>query len=380
MGLAEHSPKKIGVLIGGSGLIGGGITHHFKTKVDDGVDLRAPNSKKLSLRVPEDIKNYITGLKPDFIVNAAIAAIDADPQLAYETNYLGTVNLARMAAALRIPYIHISSSAVMPSGENLAEEDMLPLSAGLPNYAKSKLMAELTLRDLMKNQGLDYTVIRLAVVYGKHDHKIQGFHRLFFSIVDQALPCMLTRRGVMHSYSNSKKVPRFVQHVLEHRPEFTGQTINFADRNPVELAQLILTIRSYLELGFPKEIYIPYALAKVTRLLLRKFLRILRHAGIEARLPAELLFMENFYRPQTLSVARLAASTWQDPGPETTVFTYLPSMIEYYVTRWEHLNLIEPFDKEFFDPKKRAEEFLRSPEILLETVHRENRQEGASQG
>lgn len=374
MGLPENSSKRVGLLIGGSGLIGGGITHHFKTKVDGTVDLRAPNSKKLSLRVPEDIKNYITRLKPDFIVNAAIASIDADPQLAYEINYRGTVSLARLAAALQIPYIHISSAAVMPSGENLVEEDMLPLAAGLPNYVKSKLMAELTLRDLKENQGLDYTVIRLAVVYGKHDHKIQGFHRLFFSIVDQALPFMLTRRGVLHSYSNSKKVPPFVHHVLDHRPEFTGKTINFADRNPVELAQLMLTIRSYLELGFPKEIYIPYPVAKVARLVLRKFLRVLRHAGIEARLPAELLFLENFYHPQTLSVARLAASSWQDPEPETTVFTYLPSMIQYYVTRWEHLNLIEPFDKEFFDPQKRAEEFLRSPETLLETMHQENRQ------
>lgn len=376
MGLPENTSKKSGVLIGGSGLIGGGITHFFKTKVDGTVDLRAPNSKKLSLRVPEDIRNYITRLKPDFIVNSAIASIDADPQLAYEINYLGTVNLARMAATLKIPYIHISSSAVMPSGENLAEEDMLPLAAGLSNYVKSKLMAELTLRDLMETQGLDYTVIRLAVVYGKHDHKIQGFHRLFFSIVDQALPCMLTRRGVMHSYSNSKKVPPFVHHVLSHRPEFTGQTINFADRNPVQLDQLMLTIRSYLELGFPKEIYIPYPLAKVARLLLKKFLRIMRHGGIEARLPAELLFLENFYRPQTMSVARLAASSWQDPEPQTTVLTYLPSMIQYYVTRWEHLNLIEPFDKEFFDPQKRAEEFLRSPESLLETMHRENREGG----
>ena len=50
--------KKIGILIGGSGLIGGYIMHYFKTNAPDEVDIRAPNSKKLSIREPEDIGRY----------------------------------------------------------------------------------------------------------------------------------------------------------------------------------------------------------------------------------------------------------------------------------------------------------------------------------
>ncbi len=103
----------------------------------------------------------------------------------------------------------------MPVGENLAEEQLQPLSANMSNYAKSKLMTELTLRHMHETLGLDYTNIRLAVVYGKHDHKIQGFHRLLFSIADQAMPVLLTRRGVKHSYTHSKKIPPFVHHVSQ---------------------------------------------------------------------------------------------------------------------------------------------------------------------
>ena len=44
-------------------------------------------------------------------------------------------------------------------------------------------------------------------------------------------------------------------------------------------------------------------------------------------------------------------------------------MIEYYITRWEHLNLIEPFNEELYDPKKRIEAFQKKPEQLLTTVH-----------
>ena len=49
----SSSPKKLlGVLIGGSGLIGGTLGHYFKTNTSAGIDLRSPSSKKLSIRMP----------------------------------------------------------------------------------------------------------------------------------------------------------------------------------------------------------------------------------------------------------------------------------------------------------------------------------------
>ncbi len=363
--------KKLGVLIGGSGLIGGALTHYFKTKTGDDVDILAPNSKKLSLRVADDIKGYFRKYRPDFIINAAIASIDSDPLLAYETNYLGAVNLARVALALKVPYIHISSAAIMPVGEDLDEDNILELSADLSNYTKSKLMTELTLKHMGEAAGLDYTVIRLGVVYGKHDHKIQGFHRLLFAILDQDMPFLFTRKGVLHSYSNMKKVPHFIQHILERRPEFSRQTYNFVDRMPVDLSQLILTVKSYVELSLPKELYVPYPVALCLNVMTGRMVRMMRKIGIDAKTPAETQFLKNFYQTQTLSPAKLEASSFVDPAPGSTVFTEIPSLIEYYLTRWEHLNLISHYNKEFFDPQKRSEEFLRTPEILLESIKRE---------
>ena len=66
----------------------------------------------------------------------------------------------------------------------------------------------------------------------------------------------------LQSYANAKKVPFFVHHILNHRQEFSGQTFHFVDPNPVSLSQLILTIKSYLMLKRPKEIFLPYPLAK----------------------------------------------------------------------------------------------------------------------
>jgi nucleoside-diphosphate-sugar epimerase len=365
--------KKLGILIGGSGLIGGYLMHYFKTKTPDDIEIRAPNSKKLSLREPQDIIGYIKKHKPDFIINSAIASLNSDAHLTYEVNYLGSVYLARAALAMKVPYIHISSAATLPPGEDLTEEDHLPLNRNLSNYAKSKLMTEMTLKHMHETHGLDYTMIRLGIVYGQHDHKIQGVHRLLFSIVDQAMPFMLTKRGVKHSYTNANIIPYFVHHILEHRDEFSGQLYHFVDPEPVELAKLILTIKSYMEFHIPKEIYIPYHVARVGKAWLDWVIKILIRVGVKAQMPPELLFLENFYKTQTLSSEKLQNSSFISPEPEATIFTELPSLIDYYLSRWEHLNLFTTYEnKDFICPHNKSEEFLNSPKDLLVQTHNSN--------
>jgi uncharacterized protein YbjT (DUF2867 family) len=44
MNNSDASPKMRGLVVGGSGLIGGYLLHYFKTKTPE-IDVRAPNSK-----------------------------------------------------------------------------------------------------------------------------------------------------------------------------------------------------------------------------------------------------------------------------------------------------------------------------------------------
>ncbi len=372
-----------GLLIGGSGLIGGYLLHYFKTKTPD-IDVRAPNSKKLSLRELNDIISYFKKHKPDFVINTAITAIRSDALLSYEVNYQGSINLARAALALNIPYIHISSAATLPPGENLTEDEHLPLNSTLSNYAKSKLMTELTLKHMHEKYGLRYTLIRMAIVYGAHDHKIQGINRLLFNIVDRAMPFMLTKKkGVLHSYSNASKVPYFIHHILKNSQEFSGQHYHFVDPEPVELAKLILTIKSAMNLKTPREIYIPYPVAKAGNNLMTWVIKLFNRLGYKAIMPAEMIFLENFYKTQTLSCKKLQNSSFVDPDPQATVFTELPYLIEYYIGRWEHLNLFSSFNsKDIILPyptrqkvdraEKLAAKFNNSPAELLDAIHNED--------
>ncbi|MEM9176759.1 MAG: NAD-dependent epimerase/dehydratase family protein, partial [Myxococcota bacterium] len=256
-----------GVLLGGTGLIGGTLLHHFeKDTLGAAIRVRAPNSKELSLRVPSDIQRYFRDRKADFIINCAIAELDSDPQMTAEVNCLGAVHLARVAAELGIPYIHVSSGAVMQNGDDVRETDRLGLDDDLANYAKGKLIAERAIETLGKRHGLDYTIVRLGIVYGSHDHKIRGFHRLLYSLVEGALPFLPTRRGARHSYTNARKLPAFVAHLLRRRGEFGRRTYQFVDPDPVRLGDLILAIKQELGIATPFEFYVPHPIA---RLLLR---------------------------------------------------------------------------------------------------------------
>lgn len=359
--------KKIGVLIGGSGLIGGTIVNHYKTLHYETVDIRAPSSKKLSIREEKDIRSYLSEVRPDFIINASMANLGSDGQLAYEVNYLGPVNLARAASALKIPYLHISSAATLPSGEDLPEEATLPITPQLSNYAKSKLMAEKTLRLMAEQEGLDFSCVRLAVVYGAHDHKIQGFHRLLFSIADESMPVLFTKKKTLHSYTNARKLPYLIHHMLENRSEFSKKTYHFVDPHPVDLAALILTIKSYLQVNQPKEIYVPYWLADGGKKSLDILLRIFRRIGLKATLPPELMFLDSFYKPQTLSARRLAESSFIDPMPEETIFTRLPELVIYYLNRWSNENLISTYNLEIEKPVE--QHFKNYPQKLVDDMH-----------
>jgi hypothetical protein len=186
------------------------------------------------------------------------------------------------------------------------------------------------------------------------------------------MPLLFTKKGVMHSYSNANKFPHFVHHVLQNREEFGGETYHFVDKNPVELADLILTIRSYLELKGPREIYVPYPMATFGKNILEFLLKGLSRIGIKGGLPPELMFLESFYKTQTLSSEKLRNSSFVDPMPDETIYTKLPELVVYYLKRWTHENLISTFNETILHPNAMAHDFDQSPAELLDTVHQDS--------
>jgi len=151
--------------------------------------------------------------------------------------------------------------------------------------------------------------------------------------------------------------------------EFSGQTYNFVDKEPVEMDQLILATKKHLGLKYPKKIYIPYNSAKTGKKILSVLLRGIAKIGVVARMPQELMFLESFYLNQTLSTTKLQRSSFQDPMPKETIYTRLPDMASYYLTRWHQQNLIMIPSQDTVEIDELDQGFRHHPEALLEQMH-----------
>jgi nucleoside-diphosphate-sugar epimerase len=361
---------RCGVIIGGSGLVGGAITYHFHNKCEN-IHVLAPNSKKLNLRSPRAIPKYLNQECPDFLVNTAIASLGQDTERTYEINYLGSLNVAQAAIALKIPYIHMSSAAVLRAGDNVREHERLKLSPGLSDYTKSKLMTELSLEYLHKQFGLDYTIVRLGIVYGKHDYKIKGFHRLLFSVAAGTLPVLLTRRGDSHSYTNLRKIPLFVEHIINRREEFSGKAINFVDKVPIELSSLIMLVRRLMTRKRPHKLHLPLPVARTCISMVDWLKGRMAKIGVESTMPAELSFLESMYESQVLNTERLENSSFEDPYTDQTPLTELPALIQYYIPRWEQLGLLERrIQQNPVQRSKPSDYFISDPAKLIDLIHK----------
>lgn len=86
---------------------------------------------------------------------------------------------------------------------------------------------------------------------------------------------------------------------------------------------------------------------RIGKFFLERLAGFLNWFGIAARLPPEYMFLKDFYLSQVLSDEKLAQSSFVDPAPEENIYTRLPSLVVYYLTRWEYLNLITRFKNEF---------------------------------
>src|SRR3990167_3349294 len=121
----------------------------------------------LDIRDANQFDNFVQNTRPDRILHlAAIARFseaDKDPRLAFETNVMGTLNVARVAGKYHIPVVYSSTGSVyMPIRR---EPPITEEFEGMGNsvYGCTKWMGEL----YIKGFGNPYIILRYAHLYGK---------------------------------------------------------------------------------------------------------------------------------------------------------------------------------------------------------------------
>lgn len=128
--------------------------------------------QKLDLTQPDCIRQTISEIKPDLLVNAAAyTAVDkaeTESELAQIINGVAPTIMANELAKYGGALIHVSTDYVFDGQKNTPyTEDDTPNPIGA--YGKSKLAGEVGIQTSKKEQGeLPYVILRTAWVYGTY--------------------------------------------------------------------------------------------------------------------------------------------------------------------------------------------------------------------
>ena len=155
--------KKNLILIG-SGFLGSYLIQEFKKREFQFLNTHFSKIQDdgyyLDIRNLEEIRDLFVKYKPDIIINTAgrndIDYLEQNPNVANSVNTIGTKNIVTVTEELGIKLIHISTDSIFDgeSGNYIETDQANPINI----YAKSKLNAELAIRQITEN----YIIIRIV--------------------------------------------------------------------------------------------------------------------------------------------------------------------------------------------------------------------------
>lgn len=177
--------KNLKVLITGNlGFVGSATQKLFEERGIDvfGYDIM----EKKDIRSIDQFDEVVRQQEPDRILHlAAIARFsdaDRDPKTAHETNVLGTMNVASVAAKYRVPLVYSSTGSVyMPiKREGSITEDFETMGNSV--YGVTKNLGEL----YIKSFGNPYIILRYAHLYGK-EKRMHGLIGGFLERIERGM-------------------------------------------------------------------------------------------------------------------------------------------------------------------------------------------------
>ncbi|MFA7553082.1 MAG: SDR family oxidoreductase [Spongiibacteraceae bacterium] len=186
-------------------------------------------------------------LGSDVVIHCAARAhimIDklSTPLDAYrEVNTAGTLNLARQAAASGVKrFIFISSIKVngeSTTGLSVFSETNKP--APQDPYGVSKMEAEVGLRDIAEESGMEVVIIRPPLVYGP------GVKANFFNLMKLARMRLPLPFAAIHNTRSMVYVGNLVDFIIQciDHPAAANETFLVSDRRDLSLAELLTLMR-----------------------------------------------------------------------------------------------------------------------------------------
>jgi dTDP-4-dehydrorhamnose reductase len=204
---------------------------------------------RLDITSSKEVKNVVSGLEPDAIINCAamtnVDACETEREQAWRINVEAVEHLIEAARRVGARVLHVSSDYVFDGKSGPYNEDARP--EPISYYGKSKLASENALR----SSGIDYLIARTMILYGY----AAGVKQNFALWLIQALEKGQAVRVVDDQYGNPTLADDLA-HVLVSAIELERTGIyNVAGRDIVSRYEFALTLARVF--GFEQRLVVP---------------------------------------------------------------------------------------------------------------------------
>ncbi|TAN62512.1 dTDP-4-dehydrorhamnose reductase [bacterium] len=159
--MVEKIKKRV-LITGSRGILGRALVERLKAKYK----IAALTHKNCDITDSKKVAAIFARFKPEIVIHSAactdVDECQRDPRKAYAVNAQGAVNIAKSCASLGAILIYISTDYVF-SGKKKTPYRETDATGPLSIYAKSKLMAEKSVRRLVKR----HIIVRTSWIFGK---------------------------------------------------------------------------------------------------------------------------------------------------------------------------------------------------------------------
>jgi NAD dependent epimerase/dehydratase len=198
------------------------------------------------LRDPESVTAAMEGIEVVFHLGAQIAIPYSyvNPRDFFETNVLGTLNVAQAALAGDVErVVHTSTSEVYGTARVAPITEDHPLEAQSP-YAASKIGADKLMDSFHRSFGLPSTVLRPFNTYGP----FQSARAVIPTIISQALAGGPVKLGSLHPRRDLTFVTDTAAGFIAaaEAPAAVGQTLQLGTGSEVSVAQIVEGVEELL--------------------------------------------------------------------------------------------------------------------------------------